>query len=126
MKKTKIKAEASLIDSKNLVTLGLTKHPFCKWGRGKVIFDNWESLRAAVEHYKTDIGANPEFGNWLDGLDEVDPFHDGQAGLRMGLYIRWVYEALSQGLPKEEALRTATESFDRHWGKGYVTLGNGY
>lgn len=105
--------------------LGLTNHPFYKWGRSGVIFDNWESLRTAVEKYKVEPKAHPEFGDWSSGVKELDPFQDGQAGLRMGLYIQWVYEALKQGVPKEEALKTATKSFEQQWGKGHVTFGNG-
>lgn len=95
---------------------GFRSHPFHKWGRGKVVFDSWKQLRVAVEEYRSAPEAHPEFGDWSPGLDDFDPFQDGQASLRMGLYIRWVYEALKQGVPKQAALATAAEQYRQRWG----------
>lgn len=99
----------------------LSIQPFDTWGRGQVIFDDWESLRVAVERYRIAPQAHPEFGDWSPLLDDFDSFRDGQASLRMGLYIRWVYEALKQGASRQAALAIAAENFGLRWGKQHVT-----
>jgi hypothetical protein len=101
---------------------GFRSHPFYAWGYGRVVFDDWESLCAAVEQYRAAPEVHPEFGDWSPGLNDLDPFQDGQASLRMGLYIRWVYDALKRGASKEAALRMATDKFEQRWGKGHITF----
>lgn len=99
---------------------GFRSHPFHAWGRGWVVFDDWESLRVAVERYRTAPEAHPEFGDWSPGLSDLDPFRDGQASLRMGLHVRWVYEALKQGASKRTALAVAAEQFAQRWGDASI------
>lgn len=101
---------------------GFRSHPFHTWGDGRVVFNSWESLRTAVEQYRAAPEAHSDFGDWSPGLNDLDPFQDGQAGLRMGLYIRWVYEALKQGASKQDSLAIATEKFSQRWGSEHVTF----
>lgn len=95
-------------------------HPFYKWGRNRVIFNDWESLRAMLEQYRTAPERCPEFGDWSLGLDALDLFQDGQASLRMSFYIRRVYEALKRGIPKQTALAMASGEFAQRWGDGHI------
>ena len=90
--------------------------------RGRVVFDDWGSLRVAIEQYRAAPKAYPELGDWSPGLNDLDPFQDGQASLRMGLYTRWVYEALKQGGSRQAALAGAAEKFAQQWGEGHITL----
>ncbi len=94
---------------------------FNTWGQDRVVFDNWSSLRTMVEKYRAAPEAYPGFGDWSPGLDAFDPFQDGQASLRMGSYIRWVYEALKQGAAKETALAVVAEKFKQRWGDNHIT-----
>jgi hypothetical protein len=103
---------------------GFLSHPFYAWGRGRILFSDWESLRSAVEQYRAAPQARPDLGDWSPGLSDLDPFQDGQASLRMGLYIRSVYEALERGEPKERALALAADEFVRRWGNEHTTLNN--
>ena len=97
-------------------------HPFYKWGYGRIVFNDWESLRVTLERYRIAPELYPDFGDWSRGLDDLDPFKDGQASLRMVLYIRWVHEALKQGIPKQTALAIASKKFAQRWGEGHITL----
>jgi hypothetical protein len=97
-------------------------HPFYHWGAGKVVFDKWDALRAAVERYRADPQAYPEFGNWSQALNDLDPFQDGQASIRIGQYIGWIYNALQQGASKQEALQTAAHRYAERWGEKHVSL----
>ena len=81
------------------------------WGRGHVVFDDWPSLRDAVERFRAYPEAYPEFGDWSAGIEELDPFRDGNASRRIGLYIKLVYDSLNHGAGKEEALAEAAEQY---------------
>jgi len=98
---------------------GWHSHTFYSWGHDHVVFDNWELLRTAIERYRSSPSEYSDFGNWATFLNHLDPFQDGKASLRIGLYIRWVYEALRQGKPKQEALAIASNNFVQRWGKEY-------
>ena len=84
---------------------------YYRWGRGRIVFDDWPSLRAAIETYRADPDRHPEFGDWSPGLDDVDPFRDGNASRRLGLYIGLVHDALKRGTGKAEALSEAAEKY---------------
>ena len=99
---------------------GFKSHSFYEWGRDKVVFDNWESLREAVESYRFQPALFSELGDWSPVLTEYDAFQDGQAGLRLGYFIRWVYESLKQGKSKEEAIKSATDHFARKWDVDHI------
>lgn len=94
---------------------GFRTHPFHQWGKGSVVFDDWPSLRAAVERYRASPHAQPGFGDWTPGLDDLDPFRDGQAARRLGRYIGWVYAALKDGAAPDAAVAAASERYARQW-----------
>ena len=81
------------------------------WGRGTVVFDDWPSLRAAVERYRDDPEGYSELGDWSPGIDEIDPFRDGNASRRIGLYVKLIYDSLNRGASREEALAKAAEQY---------------
>ena len=81
------------------------------WGRGTTVFDDWPSLREAVERYRADPEGYPELGDWSPGIHKIDPFRDGNASLRIGLYVGLVFEALKGGAGKGEALSEAAEKY---------------
>ena len=109
--------EAQLIGSPSLLidTEHFYYHPFYSWATQDVLFSDWKSLRLAVEKYRTNPEAYPEFGNWSPQLNTLDPYQDGKASLRMGSYIGWVYNALKQGEPKQAALESANNKFQSQW-----------
>ncbi len=98
---------------------GYYSHPFYAWGRGTTVFDSWESLRNAVERYRIDPESYSKFGDWTPGLDGLDPYRDGQAGVRMGSYIHWVYKELKRGMKKENAIKIATDRYSQKWSTPY-------
>ena len=102
---------------------GFSCHPFYTWGQGRVVFNNWESLCSAIEQYRVAPESHPEFGDWSPGLCDLDPYQDGQASLRLGSYILWVFEALKQRESKMSALKTASAKFESCWGKRHISPG---
>ena len=110
--------EASLagVPSVLIDTEGFRSHPFYAWGKDRVVFEDWKSLRKAVERYRRMPEGYPEFGDWSPALDDLDPYRDEQASLRMGLFISWVYEAVKQGMDKNDAIALASQRFEERWG----------
>jgi hypothetical protein len=114
--------EASLTGVPTLLidTDGIRSHPLYSLGFGRVVFDNWNTLKAAIEQYRSSADAYPELGDWSLMLRDFDPFQDGQATLRMRHYLHWVCEAFKQGASKETALKTAAEKFSQRWGQEHI------
>jgi hypothetical protein len=102
---------------------GLKDHPFYDWGDGRIIFEDWDKLRVAVEDFRSHPKKHHRFGDWSAGLKDLDSFQDGKGSLRMGHYISWFYEALKRGKSKETALHMASERFAEQWGRGHVNVG---
>jgi len=92
-------------------------------GPDRCVFYDTDSLRAAVERYWTDPEANPLLGDVSPILDQLDPFRDGQASLRVGEYVRWYLEAIDAGFDREASLRSATKQYADKWGSDKVVRG---
>ena len=84
-------------------------HPFYSWGKNRVIFEEWSSLKDALRLFRNSPESHPEFGDWSPGIDGLDQFRDGQASVRMGKYIGEIYKAIVGGATKEQALATAAD-----------------
>jgi len=109
--------EAHLAGTKSVMIdlVGINSDAYC-WGENSVIFKTWENLQNAIFKYRSDPNAWPEFGDWSAGLDDYDQFRDGQASLRMGQFISWIYRSLKRGDSKQEALTSAIENYRKQWG----------
>ena len=95
-------------------------HPFYEGGYEKVVFDNLERMMAALKRYKADPSSEPELGDFSGMMDQVDPFHDGRAGERIGDYIRWLLEGFETGNDRDTAIREANEKYCATWGQNKV------
>jgi len=98
-------------------TEGLAAHPFYRWGSHGVIFRDWAKLRQAVEQFRRAPNTLPGFGDWSEGLSDLDPFRDGQGTARLGSYIGWLYEALARGASKQEAMAIAGQRYAARWSR---------
>lgn len=118
--------EARLVGKPTLLvdSEGLKGHPFYYWGKGRILFEDWSSLRLAVEQYHEHPSSNPVLGEWSPELEELDRFQDGCAGLRLGSYIFWIHDGLKRGFSKQDAMAEAAEKYTRRWGEGHVTRRN--
>ncbi|MBI5701744.1 hypothetical protein HZC34_07905 [Candidatus Saganbacteria bacterium] len=94
----------------------LFSHEFYKWGNKRIIFDDTIGIINALKQYKTDKSSNPLLGDWAPFLDKLDPFRDGRAGERMGVYLRWLLEGFDEGLGRESVLRRASTKYAEKWG----------
>ena len=62
-------------------------HTSWSLGSDQVVFDEWGSLRSAVERYQGTPNSLQDFGDWAQHIPNLDPFQDGQAGLKMGQFV---------------------------------------
>ncbi len=104
-----------LIDTEKLAS-----HRFRDWDDGHVVFDDWKSLRCAVERYRSKPEEYPRFGDWSPWLRELDPFQDGRAAQRLGLFVSWLQDELSQGATRSSAIDKATEKYAQMWGEDSI------
>jgi hypothetical protein len=91
------------------------------WHDPQIVFTDLERMIEAVGMYLRSPGAVPGFGDLSRVLDRIDPFRDGQATARLGLFIRWFIEAIDAGMPRDVALRRATERYAEEWGADKVS-----
>jgi len=100
---------------------GWSVSPLYQLGIGRVVFTDWQELwKALIEHWASPTGI-PGFGDWSPMLDELDPFRDGRAAERMGIYIKWLVEGFKAGLDRYTVMADAAERYCGMWGKDKVT-----
>jgi hypothetical protein len=90
--------------------------PFYEWAYERVVFDDVERMMAALRRYKSDRTSEPGLGDFSHKMDQIDPFHDGQAGERVGTYLRWLLEAFDRGYGRDAAIREANARYAEKWG----------
>lgn len=100
---------------------GMRSHEFYDWGYGRLIFDDLERLTDAMKGHKSDP-ANSDLGDWAPFLDRLDPFRDGRAGERMGVYLRWCLEGFDEGLNRNTVISRANEKYKVQWGDDMVEM----
>ena len=87
------------------------------------MFYDLSSLKNAVQQYKENPDANPLLGDVSSVVDQLDPFRDGKASLRIGEYVRWYLDGLDKGLVRDQALKRATRNYADKWGEDKVVRG---
>ena len=98
----------------------MRSHPFYEWGYEKVVFDNLDRLMPALKRYKADPTSEPELGDFSNRMEQVDPFHDGRGGERIGHYISYLLGAFDSGHNRDNAIRQANEQYAQMWGADKV------
>ena len=96
-------------------------HPYYSWGEGKVVFDDIESMMAALKRYRADPMSEPELGEFSSRIEQVDPFRDGRGNERIGNYLGWLMKGLGAGLDRDLAVREANQQYTHSWGDAMVS-----
>jgi len=99
--------------------------PLYELGLGRVVFTEWSRLWEACRGHFADPSSIPGFGRWDSVLDDLDPFRDGRAAERMGMYVRWLLEGLEAGRDRLAVIDEASERYREQWGRDKVIDGNG-
>jgi len=98
----------------------LYSNPIYQWGKGKVVFDSLDDLFSAIRRYRENPISVPGFGDLSDWVKDRDPFKDGNASLRMGQYISWLFEKFKEGRTRENAIEYANQKYAELWRKENV------
>jgi hypothetical protein len=94
----------------------LFNSPLYELGKGKVIFDDMKSLWPICKEHRKYGRKIANFGDWSPVIDDLDPFRDGKASQRMGIYLQWLLDGFAQGENRGEELESAAESYRKKWG----------
>ena len=98
----------------------LYSNPIYQWGKGKVVFDSLDDLFSAIRRYRENPISVPGFGDLSDWVKDRDTFKDGNASLRMGQYISWLFEKFKEGRTRENAIEYANQKYAELWRKENV------
>jgi hypothetical protein len=93
---------------------------FYKLGKNKVVFNEWPDVWQACKDYLRNPSGMEGFGDWSPIIDELDPFRDGKAALRMATYLQWIHEGLNKKLPREIILSDCAERYAKQWGRDKI------
>lgn len=99
---------------------GWSLSPLYKLEKGKVVFNDWESIWAACcDHFNSKKGL-PGFGDWSSIINDIDSFRDGKAAKRMGTYLYWLMQGFKAGKRREIVMAQAAERYVDIWGKDKI------
>jgi len=104
-----------LLDRENQVS-----HPLYALKKGRVVFTSMPDLWQTMSAFRRDPAVAPGFGDWMPLIHTLDPFRDGKAAERMGMYIGDLLEGLTEGLPRSQALARARKTYISRWGTDKV------
>jgi hypothetical protein len=104
--------------------------PLAQWalfyeaGPDRLVFDDPDRLWKELNRFFDAPDTLPAFGlAGSDVLCRLDPFRDGQAGRRIGEYVRWYLEGLDRGLDRDQALCYSARCYAGTWGNAMVARG---
>jgi len=95
--------------------------PLYRLGKGKVVFNDWQSLWKTCREHWAIPGGISGFGDWSSIFDELDPFRDGRAAERIGTYLKWLLDGFKAGLGRDTILADAADRYTKLWGKDKIT-----
>jgi hypothetical protein len=92
-----------------------------KYGKGLYIYNDIDSVINAIQKLRQ----NENSGNYLalgktEEVNQKDPFWDGKAAQRMAQYLTQVFDSLSAGKARLQALEEAGLSYGEKWGRDKV------
>ena len=63
---------------------------------------------------------NPLLGDMSSIVDEIDPYRDGKASIRVGEFIYWYIGGLKKGFSRDKSLEMAARNYANKWGENKV------
>jgi len=92
------------------------------WHDPLLAFTDLTRLTEALGRYLQSPTDTPGFGDMSSLLDRFDPFRDGQATLRIGLFVRWFIDEMDKDAPRDEALSRVLARYGDRWGEDKVAV----
>jgi len=88
-------------------------------GLGRRVFEESEAMIDGIRRFAD--GNDDAVGDCSDLIAQIDPFNDDNGALRVGEYILDCLEGFRQGLPRNEIILQANESYGAQWGEDKIT-----
>jgi hypothetical protein len=95
-------------------------YPVYKWGRNKVVFDDIATMLECIEEFRENGMLRNGFADWSSVIHKMDPFQDGGASQRIGLYIDTLLLGIDNGSTKEESIENANRIYSERFGSDKV------
>jgi hypothetical protein len=95
-------------------------HPYHRLGENKVLFYDSEVMLDSIKKFKDNPCQPNGFADWSGILKDNDPFRDGQANKRIGLYLKKLLDGFAAGLSKEKAIVQANHMYTAKFGPDKV------
>lgn len=89
-------------------------------GKGKIVFDNLDDLFISIQKYRQNPNSIKGFGDLSEWIEGKDSFMDGNASLRMGMYVNYLIEMFNERKTREESLINANKKYAKIWGEKNV------
>jgi hypothetical protein len=89
--------------------------------KDRVIFDHAETMIAAIDKYRREKSRKDGFADLTSLTASRDPFRDGAARERIGLYMKTLFSGLDSGLTREAAVASANECYAKAFGQDKVS-----
>jgi hypothetical protein len=104
-----------LIDREGVPNSKLSELPV-----GKVVFRDWSTAIKSALIYFVNPEVDVEFGSWERIINELDPYRDGMASMRIGSFLNSLLRGFKDGIPRELVLENAANLFAKQWGEDKV------
>jgi len=88
----------------------------------QLVYQDLKNLIQAIRDHRQTQGGISGFGDHEAIADQIDPFRDGQAGLRIGTYIRWLLDSMNSGQSRDEAILDANQKYSEKWGYDKIVI----
>ena len=95
-------------------------------GEGKVIFKKLEHLWDSISDQFSSKNINSELGNWEPVINDLDPFRDGKAYIRVANYLNKLIDGFKKGINRDTILANAAEQYSEKWGADKIKSVNYY
>jgi len=82
----------------------------------KVVFKSWPDTINALNNYFESSVVDPEFGNWTEIINELDPYNDNRGSYRMSSYIENLLKGFKYGADRDTIMADAAQLYADKWG----------
>ena len=100
--------------------MGATRHPYYLYGRGATIFESKDEIETALEHLCKYKNEEKNIGDHSSWIDDIDPYRDGNAGVRAGKLIKAYLDHAGKKENIDTALEKSIREFEKKWGKDKI------
>ncbi len=98
--------EAAMVGTPSIMldNFGIPHHPVYKWSDGNIIFQNWNSLKDAIEQFFSGSKECENLGDWSNFINYIINPNDGKGTERLANVFDYFYQGFRDGKKKDELM----------------------